>query len=273
MSGKSMVSYPERPAIGTVPVANATAGCQGCREPDDGDHRLTDFDFAFQPIVDVSKQSVYACEALVRGMHGEGAQAVLSQVDDANRYRFDQLCRTKAIARAAALGLQDFLSINFLPNAVYRPEACIRSTFDAAEKHGFPLNKIIFETIEGENIVNRPHLVDIFRTYRKFGFQTAIDDFGSGYSGLLLLTDFQPDLIKLDMELVRGIDTDSIRQAIVRGVLKICGDLGTRVIAEGIETREERDFFVAHGVSLMQGYFFAKPAFAAIPPLDAAAFG
>lgn len=270
MSDNSIPVNADGRANNAVPIHAAAAACQGCRDPDAP--AVPEFDFAFQPIVDVEQQSLYACEALVRGLQGEGAATILGQVDNANRYRFDQLCRTKAIARAAALGLTDYLSINFLPNAVYRPEACIRSTFEAAEKYGFPLNKIIFETIEGENIVNRPHLVDIFRTYRKFGFQTAIDDFGSGYSGLLLLTDFQPDLIKLDMELVRGIDTDKVRQAIVQGVLNICRDLGTRVIAEGIETREERDFFLAHGVSLMQGYYFAKPAFAAIPALDAATF-
>lgn len=249
--------------------------CQACRDEDvdsDGNARLGDFDFAFQPIVDLDTQSVYACEALVRGPHGEAAHTVLSQVTEANRYRFDQQCRIKAIARATALGMQSFLSINFLPNAVYRPEACIRQTLEAATAYGLPLNKIIFETVEGENIIDRPHLVEIFRAYREFGFQTAIDDFGAGYSGLTLLADFQPDLIKLDMGLVRGIDSDSTRQAIARGVLAMCQDIGIRVIAEGIETAGERDFFAAHGVSLMQGYFFAKPAFAAIPTLNAASF-
>jgi EAL domain-containing protein (putative c-di-GMP-specific phosphodiesterase class I) len=114
--------------------------------------------------------------------------------------------------------------------------------------------------------------VNIFRAYKKFGFLTAIDDFGAGYSGLALLVDFQPDIIKLDMGLLRGIDTDTVRQRVVRGILSICQDLGIRVVAEGIETKGERDFFIAHGVSLMQGYFFAKPAFKAIPEVDKAAY-
>jgi EAL domain-containing protein (putative c-di-GMP-specific phosphodiesterase class I) len=225
--------------------------------------------FAFQPIVDTRTGTAYAHEALVRGPAGESAGSVLAQIDDTNRYRFDQRCRTLAIEQAASLGLQGFLSINFLPNAVYQPEACIRSTLAAAERFQFASDRIIFETVEGENIISRPHLVKIFQAYRRFGFQTAIDDFGAGYSGLTLLADFQPDLIKLDMELVRGIDHDSVRQSIVRGVLSICRDLGIRVIAEGIETREERDFFAANDVTLMQGYFFAKPAFRAIPETTA----
>jgi EAL domain-containing protein (putative c-di-GMP-specific phosphodiesterase class I) len=243
--------------------------CSACR---DTTPLPVEIDFAFQPIVDLSTRAVSACEALVRGANGESAHTVLSQIDDANKYQFDQQCRKVAIASAAALGLDTFLSINFMPNAVYKPEVCIRSTLDAAQKHGFPTERIIFETVEGEHLADRTHLVDIFKAYKKFGFLTAIDDFGAGYSGLALLVDFQPDIIKLDMGLLRGIDTDSVRQRIVRGVLSMCDDLGIRVVAEGIETRGERDFFVAHDVSLMQGYFFAKPGFKSIPEIDKSAY-
>ncbi|OTP80119.1 EAL protein [Caballeronia sordidicola] len=107
-----------------------------------------------------------------------------------------------------------------------------------------------------------------FGAYKSFGFQTAIDDFGAGYSGLTVLADFQPDLIKLDMALVRGVDTDSVRQRIVGGVPRICSDLGIRVIAEGIETVGERDFLSTNGVTWMQGYLYAKPALKEIPPIS-----
>lgn len=231
-----------------------------------------EIDFAFQPIVDVNARTVFACEALVRGANGESAHSVLSKIDAAGKYQFDQYCRQTAITRAAALGLDAFLSINFMPNAVYRPEVCIRSTLDATHANHFPIERIIFETVEGEHLADRTHLVHIFRAYKEYGFLTAIDDFGAGYSGLSLLVDFQPDIIKLDMALLRGIDTDTVRQRIVRNVISMCHDLGIRVVAEGIETRGERDFFLSHGVSLMQGYFFAKPAFKAIPVIDEASY-
>jgi EAL domain-containing protein (putative c-di-GMP-specific phosphodiesterase class I) len=250
-------------------AAGQSYSCSGCA---DTAPLPVDIDFAFQPIVDMAAQTVFACEALVRGANGESAHSVLSQIEDVKKYQFDQHCRRVAIARAATLGLDAFLSINFMPNAVYRPEVCIRSTLDAAQEHCFPIERIIFETVEGEHLTDRNHLVEIFRAYKKFGFLTAIDDFGAGYSGLALLVDFQPDIIKLDMGLLRGIDTDSVRQRIVRGVLSICHDLGIRVVAEGIETREERDFFVAHGVNLMQGYFFARPGFKSIPEISSAAY-
>lgn len=233
-------------------------GCQGCRSNPELE---LDFDFAYQPIVDLRDQSVFAHEALVRGPNGEGALSVLEQVNDQNRYRFDQLCRTRAIATAARLGMTEHLSINFLPNAVYRPELCIRSTLEAARTHDFPLERLIFETVESEHMTDNRHLTNILREYREFGFKTAIDDFGAGYSGLTLLADFQPDLIKLDMALVRDIHRDRVRQAIVRGVVSMCGELGVSIIAEGIEHADERAFLSDCGIYLMQGYWFAKPAF------------
>jgi EAL domain-containing protein (putative c-di-GMP-specific phosphodiesterase class I) len=233
-------------------------GCQGCRSNPELE---LDFDFAYQPIVDLRDHSVFAHEALVRGPNGEGALSVLEQVNDQNRYRFDQMCRTRAIATAAQLGMAEHLSINFLPNAVYRPELCIRSTLEAARTHNFPVERLIFETVESEHMTDNRHLTHILREYREFGFKTAIDDFGAGYSGLTLLADFQPDLIKLDMALVRDIHRDRVRQAIVRGVVSMCDELGVSIIAEGIEQADERAFLRDCGIYLMQGYWFAKPAF------------
>ncbi|GAB3437543.1 EAL domain-containing protein [Massilia solisilvae] len=231
-----------------------------------------EFAFAYQPIVDVKARTIFAHEALVRGPNGEGAWSVLSRVTDENRYQFDQACRVQAIKGAAELGIREHLSINFLPNAVYQPAACIQSTFAAAREYGFPIERIIFEVTEGEKVQDRPHLVNIFREYHRFGFCTAIDDFGAGYAGLDLLSEYQPDIIKLDMGLVRGIDTSKAKQAIVKGVLAICSELDIRVLAEGIETRAERDFLSDAGVSLMQGYLFGKPAFRAAGVVDPAAW-
>nr|WP_282615557.1 EAL domain-containing protein [Pseudomonas violetae] len=247
-------------------MTSTSGDCQGCQQ---SEPLGFDFAFAYQPIVDLRDRSIFAHEALVRGTAGEGAFSVLDQVTEANRYRFDQLCRTKAIEGAAQLGMQTNLSINFMPNAVYRPELCIRSTLAAAKKHNFPINRLIFETLESQHVDNYRHLTNILREYREFGFKTAIDDFGAGYSGLNLLANFQPDLIKLDMDLIRDVDRDRARQAIVRGIVTICADLDVTVIAEGIESAGERDFLADCGIFLMQGYWFAKPAFKAlaqVPP-------
>jgi len=244
-------------------------GCNRCKDIEELDF---DFTFAYQPIVDFHARAIFAHEALVRGMNGESAAWVLARVNEKNRYRFDQSCRVKAVQGAARLGMRELLSINFLPNAVYQPEACIRSTFAAAHKYGFPQERIIFEVTEGEHVSDRPHLINIFEEYKRFGFMTAIDDFGAGYAGLNLLADFQPHIVKIDMDLVRNINASKPKQAIVEGIVHTCLQLGIKVLAEGIETRAERDFLVASGVSLLQGYLFCKPAFQAIGQIDAAAW-
>jgi len=244
-----------------------------CGDCGTGERLAFQFDYAYQPIVDIAQRTVFAHEALVRGPHGEGAMSVLSQVDERSRYRFDQACRVKAIKGAAQLGMAERISINFLPNAVYKPEVCIRTTLEAARVHGFPLDRIIFEATEGERVQDGTWLATILREYQRCGFLTAIDDFGAGYAGLNLLADFKPDLIKLDMLLVRGVDASHSRQAIVRGLLRICEDMGVQVIAEGIETPGERDFLADAGVRLMQGYLFSKPVFRGLARVDGAAWG
>ena len=259
-----------RGSINSLPHDIATTkACTSCRN--DAPFEI-DFEYAYQPIVNLATRDIYAHEALVRGPNGESAASILAKINDGNRYQFDQLCRSKAVEGAARLNMQGLLSINFLPNAVYRPEVCIRSTFEAAKSFNFPIEKIIFEVTEGERVEDRPHLVNIFNEYRRFGFHTAIDDFGAGYAGLNLLSEYQPDIIKIDMDLVRGIDQNLPRQAIVTGIISICKALNILVIAEGIETREERDFLSALGIELMQGYWFSKPVFKGLGEIAEAAW-
>lgn len=237
-------------------------GCQECRNPK---NLGIDFSMAFQPIVDISNQSIFGYEALVRGVNNEGAGTILSQLNDSNRYRFDQSIRVRAIDFAKQLGLQGMLSINFLPNAVYRPETCIRATLEAAADMNFPTDQIMFEVTEGEKVKDHEHLRNIFAEYKKHNFTTAIDDFGAGYAGLNLLADWQPDIIKLDMALTRNINSDHVRRSLVFAILSVCRDLSIRVIAEGVETIEECLTLADEGVTLFQGYLFAKPGFESLP--------
>lgn len=241
---------------------NTLPPCRACQPGEALPFAIT---MAFQPIIDVRSRTVFAYEALVRGTGGEGAGVILSQVNPDNRYAFDQTCRRTAVALAARLRMPCFVSINFLPNAVYQAATCIRATLEAARQHGFPTSRLIFEITENEELVDKEHLKDIIREYRRQGFKTAIDDFGAGYAGLNLLAEFQPDIIKLDMALVRAIDTDPVRQAIVRGILGVCQALHIEAIAEGVETQAEFAALHAMGVQLFQGYLFARPGFEALP--------
>jgi len=232
-----------------------------CRNCTDGEILGFDFSMAFQPIVNLRTRETYAQEALVRGLNNEPAGEVFKSVTNDNLYRFDQTCRVKAVSLAARLGITSYLSINFMPNAIYRPELCIRTTLLAADTYGFPKDRIIFEVTEAEKVTDNKHLQNIVQHYRKLDFLTAIDDFGAGYSGLNLLAEVHTDLVKLDMALIRNIHQDKRRQAIVRGILRVCQDLGIRVIAEGIETKDELDILAAIGIELFQGFYFARPEF------------
>ena len=222
---------------------------------------------AFQPIVDVASGALFAYEALVRGPEGQGALTVLSTLSEANRYAFDQACRVKAIQLASKLGLPAtgaMLSINFLPNAVYEPKACIQLTLATARATGFPTDRLLFEFTENERL-DHDHVGKILTTYKAMGFKTAIDDFGAGFAGLTLLAKWQPDVIKLDMELVRGIDHDPVRRTLVRMIAVACAELQVTVLGEGVETEGEAATLRELGVTLQQGYLFARPAFEALP--------
>jgi EAL domain-containing protein (putative c-di-GMP-specific phosphodiesterase class I) len=240
----------------------------GCSECIGGAGLDFDFTMAFQPIVNASTHEIFAQEALVRGLNNEPAGTIINNVNDVNRYRFDQICRVKAIKLAVELHVTSYLSINFMPHAVYRPELCIRTTIDAAKQYGFPLEKIIFEFNEAERMDDFEHLHGILRHYKDLGMKTAIDDFGSGYSGLNLLADMQADIIKLDMALLRNIDRDKTRQVIVKGLYEVCRELSITVIAEGVETREELSVLQSFGIELFQGYYFAKPAFQSLAAVN-----
>ncbi len=241
-------------------------GCQGCRSED---HHF-DIAMAFQPIVDIHTGRAFAYEALVRGADGSGAGEVLAQVTPDSRYAFDQRCRVAAIEGAVEAGILDTdarLSINFLPNAVYSPAACIQLTLKTARATRLPIDRLIFEFTENEEMVDTAHVANIVETYRKMGFGTAIDDFGAGHAGLGLLAKFQTDFIKLDMELIRGIDASMPRRMIVEGVIRIAESLGITIIAEGIETVAEYDALQAIGVRYMQGYLLARPGFRTLPEI------
>ena len=229
------------------------------------------FSMAFQPIVDVNANQAFAYEALVRGPNGEGAGSVLGQVTEENRYAFDQSCRVKAITLASQLGLASRrakLSINFMPGAVYSPAACVQLTLATARAQQFPLDRLIFEFTEHEQVHSPEHLQRIADEYRRHGFMLALDDFGAGFSNMNLLARLQTGIIKLDMDLTRDLHLRPRAQAIVRSMVRLCRSLDAKVIAEGVETQDEFRAIRSCGVRLMQGYLFAKPAFEQLPDFE-----
>lgn len=219
------------------------------------------FSHAFQPIVDVITRRVYAHEALIRGLGGEPAFHVLNRVPVDLKYPFDEASRAAAITRAVALGLNTHLNLNCLPLGLSRGDGPLAGTVAAAARCGLPLHRIVLEVTESEAVTDPAHLSAQLQDHRAQGLKVAIDDFGAGYAGLNLLADFQPDQVKIDMGLVRGIHRHGPRQAIVRAIMQACDDLAIDVVVEGVESMDECSWFLDHGARLFQGYLFAKPLF------------
>ncbi|CAN7761971.1 EAL domain-containing protein [Variovorax sp. LjRoot84] len=224
-----------------------------------------DFTIAFQPIVDLEQRGIFAHEALVRGIHGEGAFEVLGKVQARHRFAFHEACRVRSIEMASMLGMQSRLSLNVTPNDIARPAQCFHTAIRTAERVGFPVDRLMFEITEGEPFKDLRELAATFETFERFGFTSAIDDFGAAYAGFELLAAFQPDIVKIDMSFIRDIHLSAVRFTIVKGFVATCDELQIKVIAEGVETRQEVDSLRSLGVKLFQGYLFARPCIAMLP--------
>lgn len=244
--------------------------CEQC----DAEEREPDFSMAFQPIVDVRTTRVAGYEALLRGLENQSAASLLGLIPDADRHGMEQACRVLAIRMAARLGLMKTgadLSVNFNPNHVYETASCPAKTIEAARQSEIPLSRIILEITEMERLRDPEHLRILMREYRSQGLRIAIDDFGAGFAGLSMLTEFQPDILKIDIALTRKIHERRTSRVIVRGIVDICADLNIQVIAEGIEEAAQAEILRELGIRYMQGNYFAEPAFETLPEWPARA--
>lgn len=237
------------------------------------ERRLTSY---FQPIVHAATPTeVYGHEALLRGVAADGTLIPPSHLFDTARgagllFQLDLAARRSAIANAASHGLTGKLFVNFAPTAIYDPASCLRSTVAAIDQAGIARSDVVFEIVETERAHDPAHLRKILDYYRGAGFRIALDDVGSGYSSLNLIHLLRPDVLKLDMELVRGVDTDPYKARIAANLLDVATSLGIDALAEGIETQAELEWVREHGAKFVQGYLIAKPAAA---PRDARAVG
>ncbi|HEY4305454.1 MAG TPA: EAL domain-containing protein [Gemmatimonadaceae bacterium] len=225
---------------------------------------IVSFSHAFQPIIDLTAAEVFAYEALVRGPDGQGAGSVFSQIPETELSAFDRASQVHALELAGRLGLKPLLSLNALPQTIVAPHPMLDDLLQAAARLGVDERRIVLEVTESEAILDLSRFARAVDDCRGAGLKIALDDFGAGYSGLNLLADFQPDMIKLDMNLVRSIESRGPRQSIVRAIISVCEDLGIDVIAEGVETVDEMNWLRGERIELVQGYLLAKPAFEAL---------
>lgn len=207
----------------------------------------------------------FGYEALFRGRSEEGnilaPHALFGMAEEAGLlFALDLKARQSAIntmARRSQDGAHLF--VNFNPSSIYDPDYCLRTTRDLVRRVGLTPENVVFEVTETTRAHDENHLRAILDYYRAAGFQVALDDIGAGFSGLNLLQLLQPDFMKIDMALIRDVDTDGYKQSIVRHLIGIAHDCGAKVVAEGIETGGELAWVRDAGADLVQGYLLGRP--------------
>jgi EAL domain-containing protein (putative c-di-GMP-specific phosphodiesterase class I) len=218
---------------------------------------LDGFDMAYQPIVSWSRRAVFAHEALLRPREPSLPHpgAMFDAAERLGRVReLSRRIRRKAIEPLEPGDDQPLLFINLDPSDL---------ADDDLLSPDAPLSRlagrVVLEITERASL---PAAVDVRRrvaVLRERGFRIAIDDLGAGYAGLTSFAVLEPDIVKLDMGLVRDLHREPTKRTLVRTIVSMCRELGIEVTAEGVEVAEERDELLAAGCDLLQGYLFARP--------------
>jgi EAL domain-containing protein (putative c-di-GMP-specific phosphodiesterase class I) len=220
-------------------------------------HALETLTTAYQPIVSWSKRSVVAYEALLRCREPNLPHpgAVLDAAERLGRvHELGRATRRSALEPLSRLPQDVTLFLNLHPSDLLDPQLF------ATDGPLAPVaDRIVLEITERATLHEMNDVRARVASLRKLGFRIAIDDLGAGYAGLTSFTLLEPDIVKLDMALVRDIHREPRKQTLVRTMIAMCKELGIIVISEGIETPEERDELANSGCDLMQGYLFARP--------------
>ncbi|MHB1095233.1 MAG: EAL domain-containing protein [Gemmatimonadaceae bacterium] len=219
-----------------------------------------------QPIVHAANPEViYAREALLRGAEREGGMVHAQYMFEVARgcgmlAELDLAARDSAIETMVRAGHTESLFLNLTPSAIDDPLAALAHTVEQIDRLQIAHERVVFEVVESEHAPDVVHLRGLLATYRDAGFRVALDDVGAGYSSLNRLHQLRPDFIKLDMDLVRGVDRDPYKALIARKTIEIATELGVATIAEGVETEGELKWAQAHGAAYVQGYATGRPS-------------
>ncbi|MBS1718657.1 MAG: EAL domain-containing protein [Armatimonadetes bacterium] len=224
---------------------------------------------AFQPIFDLKSGRVFAHECLMRGKMPDGAivapAKMIPLARKANLMHFlDRLAQMTAFRSAVKEGVKSHLFVNFNPSTVLGPNS-ISALLDHLLETNISPQQVVFEVTESEEVADVHNLIHIMSYYQEAGFKIALDDLGSGYNGLNLLSNLRPDFVKLDAGLIRQVDMDPFRQTIASQMLSLARKLNIRTVIEGIETEGELAWVMAQGADYGQGYLLGRPDFKKYP--------
>ncbi|EKY3225344.1 diguanylate phosphodiesterase [Cronobacter dublinensis] len=226
----------------------------------------TDCSFAFQPIIDPLSREVVSLEALLRTPAGAPPETFFEGLEGAALYEADLHSKKTAFAMAGALNIgQQTLCVNLRPMTLVTLPGAVDFLVKEIQANGLVPDQVMVEFTESEVISRLDEFTDAIRQLKAAGLRVAIDHFGAGFAGLLLLAQFQPDRIKINRDLIRDVHKSGPRQAIVQALIKCCASLEISISAVGVEKAEEWMWLESAGITLFQGYLFAKPALGGIP--------
>jgi len=212
---------------------------------------------AFQPIVSWSARTVFAYEALVRNEEDSLRSPVdlfdaaerLDRVHELGRAIRGRVAQAMVRPESPAVVFVNAHPVDLTDPELYSPDAPLSA-------HA---SRVVLEITERAALERIDDLVGRIRRLRAMGYRIALDDLGAGYAGLTTFAHLEPDVVKVDMTLVRDVDSSPTKQKLMESIISLCHDLKIQIVAEGVETERERNTLISLGGDLCQGYFFARP--------------
>lgn len=218
----------------------------------------------YQPIVDLRGGDIFAWEALARGpieSTFENPDMLFSFAEEHDLvFPLERACRAAALNGFGELASGRTLFLNVHPRTLVDPAFNPGETLKLLESLGLEPHNVVLEITERHSTKDFSLFHRTLDHYRGEGYKVAVDDVGTGYSGLWSIAEIRPDFIKLDMSLIRGIDANPVKRALIETFLTFSDKVGCKIVAEGIETATELSSLVSMGVHYGQGYFLARPA-------------
>jgi EAL domain-containing protein (putative c-di-GMP-specific phosphodiesterase class I) len=246
-------------SIGGIPGPSDRAGLEASFA-----RALASFGMAFQPIVSLSAKSILGYEALLRSAEPTLPNPA-DMIDAAERLgatrKLGRAVRAFAAHRRNLMNQEWLLFVNLHPYDLLDPELT-----DLDSPLLAMADRVVLEITERAPLSSLEEVRERVAELRQFGFRIAVDDLGAGYAGLTSFAILDPDIVKIDMNLVRGIEGSAVKRRLVGSVTSLCREMKMLLVAEGVETAAERDVLCELGCDLFQGFLFARPASAFYQP-------
>ncbi len=218
----------------------------------------------YQPVIDIFRRRIIGYEALSRPSTGGGfdniGELFKAAYDSDSIWPLERLCREKAMEGLARLDSSQLLFLNIEPDSIYDPLFRSDRTLQMLQRAQLSPDRVVLEMTEHSAVKDFTAFRQTLTYFRSLGFRLAIDDMGSGYSGLISVAEIQPEFVKIDMNLIREIHRRPLKRQLVDTITRFSRQAGIEVVAEGIEQPEELEALRQIGITLVQGYLFARPS-------------